>query len=668
MERAASDGAERGDAGRHGAEYASFPACSAPESSPHPAASAAVTTWDMEQAILAEVAANLRSGFLLFNSRECVTCSNARARDLLGVDGEELAALPALDVRARLLERVADPQRARLELDRLWEHPEEEASTDLALIGAAMRWLRVHSFPIRAEDGRLLGRGLLLDDITLERDAAQARSEALALAAHELKTPLAVIKGCATTLLGSSLRWDPALQREMLEMIDAQTDRLHEILNTLLDVWRLDSGAQTLRLAQVQFEPLLRRLVEQRERQAPRHRFILRLPPTLPAVTCDPLRMEQTLYHLLDNAVRYSPEGGTIRIEVEAEEDELRVSIADQGIGIPPEHLEHIFRRFYRLQDTEQGEGGGGSGLGLAVARASVEAHGGRIWADSAGPGQGATLYFTLPLGLQPDALEASSGVLAGSLAPREASQPLRRDQRTAVLLAEPDARMARYLRANLEEQGCQVQVATHGTQVLRLLDLQQPDIILLADLTDIGALELLRRLRDFSELPVIVLCEAGREDEGVQLLDAGADDLVYKPFNVQELLARVRCRLRRRARTEAPSQGQRIFRSGELVIDYAQHQVFVNERPVQLSRTEYRLLSTLAQHAGMVMTHELLLEKVWGPEYSREIDFVWVYISRLRRKIEADPRHPRYILTVPDVGYRLAKLPEQQGRRDLQA
>jgi len=125
----------------------------------------------------------------------------------------------------------------------------------------------------------------------------------------------------------------------------------------------------------------------------------------------------------------------------------------------------------------------------------------------------------------------------------------------------------------------------------------------------------------------------------------------------MKELLARLRVLLRRRGEQGEIQASESIFTSGDLVIDYAQHQVLLQGRPVQLSRTEYKLLSTLAQNAGRVMTHELLLERVWGAEYNREVDFIWVYISRLRRKIEADPRHPRYIVTVPDVGYKLAKV-----------
>ena len=144
--------------------------------------------------------------------------------------------------------------------------------------------------------------------------------------------------------------------------------------------------------------------------------------------------------------------------------------------------------------------------------------------------------------------------------------------------------------------------------------------------------------------------------DERLRYLDMGADDFVVKPFSMKELLARVRVLLRRRVSGEERAT-ESIFTIGDLVIDFAQRQVFVQDRQVQLSRTEYKLLHTLAQNVGRVMTHELLLERVWGAEYNREVDFIWVYISRLRRKIEADPRHPRYILTIPDVGYKLAKL-----------
>ena len=417
-----------------------------------------------EQYILAGVATNMRSGFILLDSSEHVTYSNPSASRLLGIGSYDLVEQPAFDVRKQLVSLAADPDFARAELDRVWLHPEQEGFTDLALADAAVRWLRVQSFPVRDDPGRLLGRGVLLDDITLERSAQQARSETLALAGHELKTPLAIIKGCATTLLGSSTRWDPSLQREMLQMIDTQADRLHDVLNTLLDVWRLDAGVQHLKLVQVSISQLLSQLVERWRKNAPRHHFLLHVPEEDLRVLCDALHIEQAFNHLLNNAATYSPNGGAINIALESNDVEVRLSVADEGVGIAPEHLDRIFDRFYRITQGE--EHSRGSGLGLAVARATIEAHGGKIWADSLGLGQGATFYCTLPFAPRLPHLptleerrhastSSPSGPLAAPQTPHMAhssAYPLKQhSSKYRVLIAENDARMVRYLRAHCE-------------------------------------------------------------------------------------------------------------------------------------------------------------------------------------------------------------------------
>jgi DNA-binding response OmpR family regulator/signal transduction histidine kinase len=623
-----------------------------------------------EYSVLAGVAANMSSGFLLLNSQERVTYFNASAVRLLGINSHELIDQPIFDVRRRLLTLAAEPEQIQSELDRAWFSLEQEYTTDLALADAAVSWLRVRCFPMWDVQGQLLGRGVLLDDITLEHAPTESRNQMLALAAHQLKTPLAVIKGCATTLLGNSMRWDPTMQREMLQMIDTHADRLYDVLNTLLDVWRLDAGVQTLRLTHVNAAGLLRQLVERWRGIAPHHAFILNLPSPLAeiVVVCDAVRLEQALHLVLNNAVTYSPDRGTITMQLESNDAGIRLSIADEGVGIAPEHLDRIFDRFYRIQQKEERSSSSGSGLGLAVARATIEAHGGKIWADSAGLGQGATFYCTLPftprLSIVPVASQSKAqtqGVM--TYAPTmpsatRSSGALKHSTRAYVLVAESDTRLTRYLRANLEEHSYRVQAVNAGVQLLRQLDLEEPDLLLLSmHLADMNGLKLLQRLREFSQLPVIMLCDECAEDERVGLLDLGADDLVIKPFGMKELLARVRALLRRQAIEGQQPTTQAIFTTGDLGIDYAQHQVFLQGRLVQLSRTEYKLLSTLAHNVGIVLTHEVLLERVWGPEYNREVDFIWVYISRLRRKIEADPRHPTYIVTVPDVGYKLAKL-----------
>src|SRR5579859_1898234 len=339
--------------------------------------------FTQEYRILAEVAANMSSGFLLLNKQEYITYTNRHALRLLHISKHDLNAEGEFDLRKHLLTLVTDPTHAQSQLDQMWFQQEQESSVDLALTDAAVSWLRVRSFPIRDAGGTLLGRGVLLDDITLERSAIEMRSEALSQAAHQLKTPLAIIKGCATTLLGGSARWDPAMQREMLQMIDLQSDRLYDVLNTLLDVWRLDAGTQPLHLAQVSLAELLLQLVKRWQKNAPTHRFILDIPPDVPPVFCDALRIEQVLNHLLNNAVTYSRAGQTVRLQLEANEMEVRVSVADEGKGLAAEDLDRIFERFYRVPQDEKAHQG--SGLGLASSRATIEAHAGKIWADSPG-------------------------------------------------------------------------------------------------------------------------------------------------------------------------------------------------------------------------------------------------------------------------------------------
>ncbi|HVB25360.1 MAG TPA: ATP-binding protein [Ktedonobacteraceae bacterium] len=623
-------------------------------------ADAMLATLAREYSVLAGVAANMSSGFILFNQHEHVTYFNTSALRLLGISSRMVVEQPKFDLPGQLLTLAADPDSVESTLNTAWRHTEEETSMDVALADAAVRWLRVHFFPVRDTAGSLLGRGVLLDDITLERSSIETRSETLALAAHELKTPIAIIKGCATTLLGNSLRWDPNMLREMLQMIDTQADRLYEVLNTLLDVWRLDSGTQMLRLSEVHPADLLVQIVERWQKNDPHHRFSLTLPDVVPMLVCDAARFEQIMNALLNNAVKYSPDGSTITVRLESNDFEVRMSVADEGIGIESEHLDRIFDRFYRVQQEDTP---GSSGLGLAVARATIEAHGGKIWADSPGTGQGTTIYFTLPFVPHNAAMlvkQAQATSITGSLIQPtvRSTGPLRQSQRRQVLIGEGDARMLRYLRANLEEHHYRVQTVSSGSQFLRQLDLEDFDLIILSTrLMDMSGIELLQRLREFSQTPVIMLCDDCAEDERVQLFDLGTDDLVVKPFGMKELLARMRALLRRQPILPEQATSQAIFTTGDLIIDYAQHQVLLHGRPVHLSKREYKLLSTLARNVGMVLTHEVLLERVWGPEYDREVGFIWVYISRLRRKLEADPRNPRYILTIPDVGYKLAKM-----------
>ena len=221
------------------------------------------------------------------------------------------------------------------------------------------------------------------------------------------------------------------------------------------------------------------------------------------------------------------------------------------------------------------------------------------------------------------------------------------------VVLIEDEPQIRRFLRATLGSQGYRLFEAATGADGLVEAASRQPDVVIVdLGLPDIDGLEVIRRLREWSTVPIIVLSARGQEADKVVALDLGADDYVSKPFGADELLARVRVAIRHKA---GVAREDAVFTSGELKVDLGRRHVFVRDQEVKLTPTEYRLLTTLVRHPGRVLTHRQLLKEVWGPNQTEEAHYLRVYMAQLRRKIEADPAQPRYLLTEPGVGYRLA-------------
>lgn len=226
--------------------------------------------------------------------------------------------------------------------------------------------------------------------------------------------------------------------------------------------------------------------------------------------------------------------------------------------------------------------------------------------------------------------------------------------RRSTILVIEDEPPVKKFLRVSLESQNYKVIEAASGDEALRHAALDQPDIIILdLGLPDMDGLDVTRRLREWSAIPIIVVSARGKEQEKVAALDAGADDYLTKPFGVNELLARVRVAERHLAAADQAT-GEPVFEVGDLRTDLARRQVSVGGEAVHLTPNEFRLLSVLVKHAGRVMTHRQLLREVWGPEASEETHYLRVYMNQLRQKLEADPARPRYLRTEPGVGYRL--------------
>jgi two-component system KDP operon response regulator KdpE len=224
---------------------------------------------------------------------------------------------------------------------------------------------------------------------------------------------------------------------------------------------------------------------------------------------------------------------------------------------------------------------------------------------------------------------------------------------RTTILVVDDEAPMRKYMSTNLKASGYDVLLAADGTEALKVLGEYPIDLVLL----DVGipgpdGMQVLAALRRDTRIPVMMVSARGREHDKVQALDLGADDYLTKPFGVDELAARVRAALRRSGVVLESTLP--IYRHAELEVDFAARSVRVDGRSVSLTPKQYDVLAYLARNGGRVLTHRQILQAAWGGEYGDEADYVWTYVRRIRRRIEPDPTHPRFVLTEPGVGYRM--------------
>ncbi len=501
----------------------------------------------------------------------------------------------------------------------------------------------INATPIRAEDGTVESMVVTMQDLAALKELERLRAEFLGMVSHELRAPLASIKGSATTAIGASPPLDRAVVQQFFRIIDEQADQMNALLNDLLDAGRIEMG--TLSVTPVPAE--VASLVDQARNtflsRGAQHPIHIDIPPDLPWVMADRQRVVQVLNNLLSNAAKHSPQSLSIRIAAKREDLHVAISVSDEGKGITPELLPYLFRKHTRVGGSDRGIGG--SGLGLAICKGLVEAHGGRIRAESGGVGLGACFTFTIPV-----ADDSGTGAATG-LARNSARSPGDGWGQTQVLVVDDDPQTLRYVREALVAAGYNPLLTGDPDEVPHLVTTEQPRLVLMdLMLPGTDGIELMERIPELATLPVIFISGYDKDEMIARVLEMGAADYIVKPFSPTELVARVRAALRRR--DDAP----RSFQSGELIIHYEDRRVTLAGVPVRLTAIEYKLLRALSVNAGRTVTYESLLRQVWGRRDTSDTRTVRAFVRKLRIKLGDDAASPTYIFNKRQVGYRMAR------------
>ena len=456
-----------------------------------------------------------------------------------------------------------------------------------------------------------------------------------------MRTPLAGIKAAVSTLRTPGVTWSRDDEADLLAAIEESADRLGAIIANLLDLTRLQTGAVNLVTQDVGLDDIVARTV----RTLPdADRIDVDLAPDLPAVRVDVGLLERVTANLVENALRYSARPARVEVTAEAAGTQVRLRVIDHGPGIAEHDKGRLFQPFQRLGDAPAGEG---VGLGLAVAAGLTTAVGGQLSAHET-PGGGLTMVVDLPAAPSRH-LEGPPATRTGPAVGRHPAQRAEADV-TRILVVDDDPAILRTLAIGLRAHGYEPLTAADGRSAVALGRTDPPDLVILdLGLPDISGVEVLRQLRTWSQVPVIVLSARDGSEDKVEALDVGADDYVTKPFGMDELLARLRAAVRR----SGADQGADTCRHRRFASTWPPSRCGATAGEVRLTPTEWGLLQALVTRPGRLVSQRQLLHEVWGPAYATETHYLRVYMGNLRRKLEPEPSRPRYFITEPGMGYR---------------
>ncbi len=338
------------------------------------------------------LASSLKDGLILSDWRGQVVYANRRTLELADLDADELDDLSVDTILTRIIQKSPEPGLTRQRISEALKRYTRRTAEFAILHNEKPVYLSLQVFDVTDQQGVPIGQGQLLRDITLEREVDRMKSNLISTVSHELRTPLATLKGYASTLLAEDVTWDDKSRREFLRIISDEADRLSQLVSNLLDLSRLEAGRLRLQKQEVDVQQIIRQAFQNASKE-PETSLEIELAPDLPPIYADPLRLETILRNLIENGAKYAGPLAHITVRVSHTRHRILFRVEDNGPGIPPEEMPHIFKHFYRIEGRQSARG---TGLGLAICEGLVRAHNGEIWVE---PMENGTCFsFTLPI------------------------------------------------------------------------------------------------------------------------------------------------------------------------------------------------------------------------------------------------------------------------------
>ncbi len=514
---------------------------------------------------------------------------------------------------------------------------------------------------ITVEFSRIVGEisGDYLGWIGIIRDNSRkgifgSQRSILDLMSERIRVPQAELRGLVASLIENHTRFSNRERARFLRQIEKNVENMGQLWENFLDMYDLEVTGVALEREETDLYDVVTNALESRLFTEVRRQIRVDSPARLPLVKVDEMRMERILSNVLQTALSFSPKGAQIVVKMEARNGEVRITVQDQGAGLPQEQLDHLFDPLNQ-SDDETGEFEGG--LGLYLSRELVSRHGGQLWAESA-PGKGTSIIIALPTAgsvalppvreVIPQPLDTSE--IAVRDEQRSSGYSVQKRQPKTIMVVEGKSSLVTTLKNKLKVQGYEIIPYRLGEEALRDVNATRLDLIVLdVALPDANSIDIAERMRKRTQVPLVVLADEASAAEEVRALKH-ADAFMTRPITDDQLMARVEVILKRVV--DLPARTREPLDLGDLYIDFARREVFLLNKPIELTRIEYDLLHTLAINENQVLTHKQLLDKVWGPEYQAETQYLWVNVSRLRKKLEPTTDSPRYIQTQQGVGY----------------